>query len=397
MPYRPRHPFGFARKRTYKTGAIRWQGIVQYPDRSKRSGWGQESKMFDLKADADAWALARAEEIKKAGGYEPPKKQTVSEWLEHWMRTYVHVNLEPSTEETYSWLIRKHIMPPLGDLRLSALTPQILQSWVADLSEKETPRGTPLSTRTVAAVYGVLRDALGEAVRSQALTANPLDRVRLPKQKRKVVHSFTLAQIRELDQVCETRRLGAPFTFLWQTGLRISEAIAMRWEDVDLDEATIFVHRKIVVLARGRNIEGPPKTDAGIRHLALMPETVDLLRRHRARQKEEAVAHEAEPDWNATGLVFPSTRGTPLSRRNISRAWAVVRDRAGLPRYGLHALRHTHATLEAQAGVGMREIAATLGREDPGFTSRTYVHVLEEMKRNAATKLHNLIEKPGER
>lgn len=386
---RPRHPSAIVRKRTTKDGTVRWQGIVQYPDRAQPGVWRHQAKTFERKADAQEWADGQVAEHRKAG-YQPPKKQTVSEWLDHWMRTYVRVHLRPSTAETYQWLIRIHISPALGSLFLAELSPQLLQAWVADLSQKPTKRGTPLSPRTVAAVRGVLQDALAEAVRLGVVPVNPLDRVRPPKQQPKVVQSFTLAQVRALDAACTHRRLGPLLTLLWQTGLRIGEAIALRWEDVDLDGASIYVHRKITEVG-GQRIEGAPKTAAGTREIALAPQTVELLRRHREQQAFEELLHGGEPSWNAEGLVFPSTKGTPLGRRNVTRVWEEVRDAAGLPKYGLHALRHTNASLQLQAGVGIREIAATLGHENPGFTARIYAHVLERTKRRAAEQFGELL------
>jgi len=305
----------------------------------------------------------------------------------------VTVHLRPSTADSYGRLVRVHILPHLGRIELADLTSQLLQGWIAELSLKPSRTGRPLSPRTVSYVRAVLRDALAEAVRLGMIPTNPLDRVRPPKQQPKVVQSFTLEQMRDLDRMAQGLRIGPLFTFLWHTGLRIGEAIALQWDDVDLDGAALTVRRSLVEVA-GQRVINAPKTAAGTRELALMPQTAELLRGHQATQGVERLVQGAS--WNPEGLVFPSEVGTPLGRRNVTRAWESLRRKANLPPYGLHALRHTAASLQLQAGVGVREIAATLGHENPGFTARIYAHVLEATKRQAAEKYSRLLEERGE-
>lgn len=340
------------------------------------------------KEAVEHWTKRQAEISAQGKNYTPPSTQSVAEYLDHWLRTYVAVHLRPSTADSYTRLVRLHILPHLSQIPLADLTPQILQAWVADLSAKPSRAGHPLSPRTVSYARSILRDALAEAVRLGMLPTNPIDRVRPPKQQPKVVQSFTLDQVRALDRAGREQRLGPLFSFLWHTGLRIGEAIALRWEDVDLAAATLVVRRNLVEVS-GRLVASTPKTAAGTREIALMTQTVDLLQRHLASQGVERLIHGAS--WNPDGLVFPSLAGTPLTRRNVTRSWAALRTAVGLPPYGLHALRHTAASLQLQAGVGVREIAATLGHENPGFTARIYAHVLEATKRQAAEKFSRLL------
>lgn len=312
-----------------------------------------------------------------------PTAASLAQYMEGWLRSHVAVDLRPTTADSYRRLTRLYILPHLGELPLADLTPHRLQAWVADLVLTLSNGGRPLSARTVTYVMAILRSALSDAVRLDLLERNPFDRVRAPRGKPRLVESFTLEQVRRLDTVGADHRLGSLFTFLWQTGLRIGEALALQWADVDLDCASLRVRRSVAEVS-GRLILGPPKTAAGMREIALAPQTVALLRCHRERLRSDGRIH--------ADLVFPSRAATTLSRRNVTRAWAALRRRAGLPEYGLHALRHTNASLQLQAGVGLREIAAHLGHESPALTARIYAHVLEDTKRQAARRLGNLLE-----
>jgi len=367
MPRRPRNSTGTVRSYDTKDGRRRWQGIVSTWDpiegRPK-----QTSKVFDTYAEAVQWKNDTIAERNKTG-YRPPKKQTVKEYLDYWLRTHVQVNLRPSTLRSYKQLIELHVLPTLGEEKLADLTPHQLQAWVADLALKESgqPQGGTLSPRTVAYIRSILHAALAEAVRLNVLPVNPLDRVRPPKQKPKRVQSFTLQQVRTLEPVLEGHRIGSLFTFLWQTGLRIGEAMALTWHDVDLQAGTLTVERNLVEVG-GDLIEGVPKTAAGTREIALAPQTVELLRAHKERQDVERLLVD-DKTWNPEGYVWCSVDGEPITRSYADHVWRRLRDKAGLPKYGLHALRHTAASLQLQAGVGIPEIAASLGHESPAFTA----------------------------
>lgn len=228
----------------------------------------------------------------------------------------------------------------------------------------------------------ILRASLNDAVRLGILDRNPFDRVRAPRPRPRIVASLSLDEVKHLDAVSSGQRLGALFTFLWHTGLRIGEALALRWEDVDLERGSLRVRRSVAEVS-GKLVMGMPKTRAGIREIALAPQTISLLKRHRSALSSDGLG--------SSELVFPSSTGTMLSRRNVTRAWAIVRRKARLPDVGLHALRHTNASLQLQAGVGIPEIASHLGHESPALTARIYAHVLEDTKRHAATKFSNLI------
>lgn len=293
----------------------------------------------------------------------------------------VDQNLRPTTADTYHRLARLYILPSLGKVPLSALRAPLLRQWSADLSATPSRRGALLSPRTVSYVQAVLRSALSEAVRLELLTANPMSQVHPPRPRAGPVRTYSLAEMQRLDAARDEHRLGPLFSFLWQSGLRIGEALALRWSDLDLAGGTLTVRRNLVEVS-GRLIEGSPKSRAGFRQIVLPEKTIALLRAMQAA----ALRSGRECD-----LIFANRLGGHLSRRNVTRAWAGFRTAVGLPAHGLHALRHTNASLQLQAGVGIAEIAAHLGHENPTVTARTYAHVLDPTKRRAAATFGRLL------
>ncbi len=164
------------------------------------------------------------------------------------------------------------------------------------------------------------------------------------------------------------------FTFIAYTGCRKSEALGLRWQDVDLDKGKVSIvqtsHR---VLGKGI-ITQPPKSAKGRRAIALDPETVAVLRAHRTKQLEERLR--LGEIYEDNGLVLPGTFGVPLNPEAASRAFRRLADKAGLQGVRLHDLRHFHATALLKAGVHPKVVQERLGHATISVTLDTYSHVL---------------------
>ena len=179
------------------------------------------------------------------------------------------------------------------------------------------------------------------------------------------VRILTIAQARQLLQHVAGTRNAALYHVTLLLGLRRSEVLGLRWQDVDLEQATLTIHGALhlfpSVEARAdihRRRPGfvidvftehaalvQPKTKAGRRTLPLSPALCGMLAAHRERQR--AYAAERGDRWVEHGLVFPSTVGTPITPRNLSRSFAGMLKKAGLPHMRFHDLRHSCASFLA--------------------------------------------------
>lgn len=201
-----------------------------------------------------------------------------------------------------------------------------------------------------------------------------------PKQ----IDAFTLQEARALDAAAEGNRLSALIRTAWRTGLRLGEMLALQWQDVDFEAGTIMVRRNIVEVEGKRIVQDAPKTEKGRRTVVMSATVAADLKAHKARQAAERLKAGAE--WQDGGWVFCTQGGKMLAPRNVERLFYTVRDRAQLPEYGFHSLRHTWATLAKRAGVDIAEIADALGHESPAFTAKVYAHVVPEGRREAAQR-----------
>jgi integrase len=157
-------------------------------------------------------------------------------------------------------------------------------------------------------------------------------------------------------------------------GLRQGEALDLRWNDVDLEAGTVTIREA--------------KTEAGRRTIALPSFVIASLRRHRAKQLEERIGAAA---WAGPDLVFASTVGTKLDRRNVLRWWHELTEQAGVGRRRFHASRHSAATLMLNRGVPLEVVSATLGHAGYAITADVYARVRPQLQRQAADAMQDLL------
>ncbi len=373
----------------------RWKLTWQLPLQADGSRPRESHTFVGTRRSAEIeWARRQAEITSSPMRVVRPGAITVGEYLDAWMKRTAP-RWSEKTKDSYARMARLHILPALGATPLSKLTRAQIADWLSALAAKPSARGGRLADRTVSYCRSILRVCLHEAVRDGLLAGSPVDLVRGPVSRSKVIASYTLDEVRRLDVADSRFRVGPLLAVLWRSGLRIGEAVALRWSDLDLDKGVLFVSRQIVEVG-GRKMETRPKTARGVREIPLSGEAATILRNHRATQAVEAQMR--GKGWNSMGLVFPSEAGGWMGQRNVLRAWYVALAEVGLKQGGVHALRHTFASLALLAGMDITTLSTILGHESPAFTARTYVHVLGPTKRQAMGLFDQLLESaPGRR
>jgi integrase len=216
-----------------------------------------------------------------------PGKITLGEWLEKWLLDYVARNCRQKTRERYEGIIRHHVIPVLGHIELTKLTPRDVQAFESKLSSQGMkPAG-------VEVVHNTLSGALKYALRMEV---EPPD-------------------ITTVRRILETAReqehpLYACLWLIAYTGVRRGEALGLRWQDVNLEAGTISIAQTL-----GRSLDGlifqPPKTSAGRRVIDLDDKTVDVLRAHQGQQL--LYKAQLEGAYEDQGLVFADPLGHPMN------------------------------------------------------------------------------------
>jgi integrase len=236
-----------------------------------------------------------------------------------------------------------------------------------------------------------LHRALADALEDGLLIRNVADRGHtLPRDSRRELKTWSAAQTATFLRAVEGDRLAGLWRVLATTGLRRGEALALAWPDFDADTGSLAISRARVRAAGGGWTEGPPKTRAGRRRVALDPGTVDALRSHRVRQLEERLA--AGPAWHYSGLIFTRPDGLPLDPDGVTGTFERLAVRAGLPRIRLHDLRHGVASIMLAAGANPKVVQERLGHSSIAVTMDLYSHIAPGIQEDAAAALGRAID-----
>lgn len=359
---------------TYQDGE-RWVAVVSYADLEGR----RRRKKRMARSEREAKVLLRQLLGDVEGGVVLDRDSTVADVIASWLPE-VQEQVRPATYASYEAMARLHIVPAIGQLRARSLQPEHVRALLRDLTAGS------LSPASVRYVRKVLHMALRHAEGARVVSRNVVTTVRGPSVPRTEIEPFTVEEIRRLLRAIEGERLKALVTVAVAVGLRVSEALGLRWEDLDLEAAVLRV-RVQLLRQDGAFVLREPKTSSGRRDVALPTFAIAALKRHRARQNEERLA--SGPAWRGEpwGLVFCLEDGTPLHRRNVLRWFQDALEREGLPHRGLKELRHTAASLLHAQGASARDVMETLGHSDVRVTLNVYTHLFEDRKHEIAARM----------
>ncbi len=349
---------------------------------------GRRKYLFGTTRQEVAKKLSAARIAQDQGLLVTAPSQPLARFLDRWLKDSVANRVRPWTYKGYEAVVRNHINPTLGNVRLDRLAPQQVQALV------NQKLASGLAPKTVASILGILRNALGQANRWELVARNVAKLVDPPRQVRHEIQPFTVEEARVLLDAAQTDRLGALYSVALAMGLRQGEALGLRWKDVDLDLGMLQVTYQLQrINGEAKLVE--PKTRLSRRSLALPATILVTLREHRQLQVEERLL--AGRRWVESGLVFTSTIGTPLDGTNVTKSFQRLLAKAGLPKRRFHDLRHSCATLLLVQNVAPRVVMEVLGHSQISLTMNTYSHVLPTLKREAALKMDAVLRGGRER
>ncbi len=335
----------------------------------------------------------------QGGGWTPPDKTRLMDYLERWLQDYAVAKVRATTLDSYQAIVRVHLAPSaLGPVPLAQLSAQAIQGYFS----RKLQAG--LSPATVHRHAMVLHKALACAVKWGQLARNPVDLTEPPKVERKEMRVLDDEQTRLF--LAEAKRSSAYhrlYLAALLTGMRQGELLGLRWRDVDLALSMVSVQQTFYRLGKQMLFKAP-KTAKAQRTIALPAMLVEELRALRYEHEENRRL--IGTDYHDYGLVFCQPDGKPLHGHNITqgdlrRVLALEGLRAelrangvpeeglpkGLPRIRFHDLRHSHATLLLQQGEHPKVVSERLGHAGVGITLDTYSHVLPGMQERAAERL----------
>ncbi len=327
---------------------------------------------FPTKRDAEVWLSVTEAELHQGIWFDPDAGcVALGEYGERWVNE--RPGLAPKTVVLYEGLFRLHIRPRLGAVELGDLTPQAVRSWRRDLLE------AGVGSVTVAKAYRLLKAIMNTAVDDELIRRNPC------RIKGAGVERSPERQILTVEQVYVIAGAVRPwFSALVLlaafTGLRWGELMALRRRHLDLDGEGVVRVRASLAEVDGKFIEGPPKSAAGRRDVAIPEVIVPDLRAHLAKWSEAG----------ADGRVFVGPKGAIPRRRTSRRHGAPAITDAGVPGLHFHDLRHTGNMLAAQAA-SLRELMTRMGHSSTR-AALIYQHASRDREQAIGAAVSALVE-----
>ncbi len=342
-----------------------WVGQVSLPNGKLKRKYSKTQR------EAREWLQSQRSAIRD-GVWTDSDSVTVAAFLDRYMEDVGANTLRPKTLETYLYLIRLHIKPEIGAVRLSALTP----SHVQHLYTVKLNQG--LSRRTVQFIHSVIHKAFDQAVRWGLMTRNVCDLADAPKPKRQMREVWSIEQVKTFLEYVRHDRLYALWV-LAMTGMRLGELLGVRYEDVNWKDGTLHVTQAIQYIPGKGLFTTEPKTEHARRTIKLPRFVFEVLKTH---VKEKDIK---------SGLLFTTRNGTPFSPRNIERYFSDAIKGAGVPSINFHRIRHTVATTLLLANTHPKLVQELLGHSTISMTLDTYSHVIPQMHDEAANKINEML------
>ena len=364
--------------------------------REDRNGW--EARYYDAKGNRHSVYGKTQAEVRKrlaeAVKQEEEKETeleeedlTVGQWLAIWQRDFLG-NVKPGTMISYETQIRVHILPALGEIKLTALRTPVVQRLYNQILAKG------LSPKTIKNIHGCLHRALDIAVRVGYLTKNPTSACILPTVRQAEMQPLDTPDLKKLLEALRGEEYEAIITTALFTGMRSGELLGLTWDCIDFSNGIIRVTKQLLQPRRkGRPFAyGTPKNGKG-RTLTPAPFVMSVLSEHKKAQDLQRQA--VGPAWDDGGfpnLVFTHPDGSHLSQPTVWKALQKILKKAGLERHRFHDLRHTYVVNAFRAGDDVKTVQQNAGHYSAAFTLDRYAHVTETMRRESADRMQNFFE-----
>lgn len=322
-----------------------------------------------------------------AGIYTKPCNLTMAQWLEVWLSEYC-VDVKPRTLDKYRSVVRVHLIPQFGKVKLSALSVHHIQRFYNG-TLKGAAGFRKLSPKSIRDVNGVLHRALQQAVDVDYLKVNPADKCKIPRVEKTELNTMGSKQISEFLKAIHGHRYEKLYFVALFTGMRMGEILALSWDCINFDSGTIRIRRQLHQRAGGYEY-GSLKNDKP-RSICLAQEVLDVMKEQRAEQRRWKLL--AGASWqNTENLVFTNEIGAHLCPNTVRNNLQRITDSIGIEGFRFHDLRHSYASASLSMGIDMKTLQQNMGHHTAAFTMEVYGHCTDEMQRSGASRMGRYIQ-----
>ena len=347
----------------WQSDAGRWIGQLTLPNGKKKTKYGK------TQGEVKKWLLGQRNQLQE-GIYITDETYTLENFLKRYFEDVANNTLAPRTLLSYEYLIRVHIVPEIGYIRLSQLRADHLQS----LYTKKLNQG--LSPRSVQKVHNLMHTTLEVAYKWGLVLRNVADLAQAPVAEKKIPIILNVTEINKLLEFVKGDRWYAFYACAASLGIREGEILALEWKDIDFKNKTVSINKQTQYLpGKGISIKYP-KTKSSVRILPLPDVALNALIEHKS--------------FSNNHLVFATSNGTYFSARNVLRHFQQTLAKLDLPKIPFHNLRHSCASYHLAVGTNPKIVQMLLGHSSIVVTLNTYSHLLPGVSEEATQNINKV-------
>ncbi len=347
---------------------------------SKRTGKTVQRYFPKLQECRKWYADARFED--EHGGINASGDMTVTAWFNYWIENIKGDSIRPNTIRNYRERFEHNIKGCIGSMLLSEVKPMHCQHVLNQMKDS-------YKTSTIYQTRITLYCMFADAVENDVVFKNPVTKaVKYNiREEPKAVRALTVEEQRKFLEVAKGSSNYNQYAFILQTGLRTGEMIGLKWSDIDWEKRVMHIQRSMEYRhSVGEWRIGEPKSKSGYRDVPLTEEAISILKRQREKLKKAKVVN-----MRFTEFVFLCRKGEPTKNSAYDTTLFKLCDKAGIPRFSMHVLRHTMATRCIEGGMRPKTLQVILGHSNIGITMNLYVHVTEDERAKEVERIENAL------
>jgi len=344
----------------------RWVAQISLPNGQRKS------KSSTTQKEVRDWLIDQRNMLRE-GLFVTDGQIRLGDFLDRYIDDVARHSLRPRTYDRNNDIVNNHIKPDLGNIKLSALRPDQVQSFYT----KKLNEG--LSKRTVQYIHAVLHKALNQALKWGLVARNVTDLVEKSRPKRKTFTTWSADEVNHFLDAVSDHRWYPIYAVAVYTGMRQGEILGLHRGNINCEQGVDNVRHQISAIRGQGLVITEPKSERARRPITLLPTALDILKSHLKLINE------------GPGLIFTTSTGRPISPRNVLRHFKLVIEQTGLPEIRFHDLRHTHATLLLAAGTHPEVVQERLRHSQISLTLETYSHVIPSLQTETADQFEAIL------
>ena len=322
---------------------------------------------------------------------------SVKKWFTDWLINTVKPTLKPKSYDAKRRCVDKFIVPNMGGIKVEEVTPNDVQNLINDMISQG------YSYSQISQVYNTINQRYKLAIEQRQIAFNPTTGVQLPK---KLQHSDSIEPSKAMNpdevkqlliRAYEKYPCGTPvypradlIVLLLLTGMRVGEALALTWDDIDFDNRLISINKNLVTVKNEDTLKINPITNKPYKNITIIQNTPKTDCSYRLIPIGDNALQALQNIKSYNGkykYIYANSKGNITSYRVLSRMLEAMIEHTDIKqKYSLHSLRHTFASLLFAQGVNDRYISEVLGHSSVTVTHKIYIHIINSLKNKEVNK-----------